>query len=29
MDSLDDLAKFKGKLKGAIILLNKPAELPT
>src|SRR5579862_7088108 len=29
MDSLDDLAKFKGKLKGAIILLNKPADIPT
>jgi carboxypeptidase Q len=29
MDSLDDLAKSKGKLKGAIILLNKPAEIPT
>lgn len=29
MDSLDDLAKFKGKLKGAILLLSKPAEIPT
>lgn len=29
MESLDDLAKFKGKLKGAILLLNKPTELPT
>jgi carboxypeptidase Q len=29
MDSLDDLAKSKGKLKGTIVLLNKPAEIPT
>lgn len=29
MDSPDDLARLKGKLKGAIILLNKPAEIPT
>ncbi|HZU30948.1 MAG TPA: M20/M25/M40 family metallo-hydrolase [Candidatus Angelobacter sp.] len=29
MDSLDDLAKFKGKMKGAILLLNKPATIPT
>src|SRR5262249_35027305 len=25
----DDLAKFKGKLKGAVLLLSKPAEIPT
>jgi carboxypeptidase Q len=29
MDSPDDLARLKGKLKGAIVLLNKPAEIPT
>jgi carboxypeptidase Q len=29
MDSMDDLTKSKGKLKGAIVLLNKPAEIPT
>lgn len=29
IQSMDDLAKFKGKLKGAILLLNKPAEIPT
>src|SRR6185437_2270922 len=29
IESLDDLAKLKGKLKGAILLLNKPAEIPT
>jgi hypothetical protein len=29
MDSLDDITKLKGKLKGAIVLLNKPAEIPT
>ena len=29
MESLEDLAKFKGKLKGAILLLSKPAEIPT
>jgi carboxypeptidase Q len=29
MDSMDDLAKFKGKLKGAILLQNKPAEIPS
>lgn len=29
MDSLDDVNKLKGKLKGAIVLLNKPAEIPT
>src|SRR6476660_2469400 len=28
MESLDDLAKSKGKLKGAIVLLNKPSEIP-
>jgi carboxypeptidase Q len=28
MESPDDLAKFKGKLKGAVVLLNKPAEIP-
>ncbi|HZI55426.1 MAG TPA: M20/M25/M40 family metallo-hydrolase [Verrucomicrobiae bacterium] len=28
MDSLEDLAKSKGKLKGAVVLLNKPAEIP-
>ena len=28
MESLDDLAKSKGKLKGAIVLLNRPAEIP-
>lgn len=27
--SLEDLNKFKGKLKGSIILLNKPSEIPT
>jgi Iap family predicted aminopeptidase len=26
---MDDLTKSKGKLKGAIVLLNKPAEIPT
>jgi hypothetical protein len=29
MDSDADLAKFKGKLKGAIVLMGKPAEIPT
>lgn len=29
IQSMEDLAKFKGKLKGAILLLNKPAEIPT
>ena len=29
MESLDDLAKFKGKIKGAVLLLSKPAEIPT
>lgn len=29
METLDDLAKFKGKLKGAIVLINKPSEIPT
>ena len=28
MDSPDDLAKLKGKLKGAIVLLNSPAVIP-
>jgi carboxypeptidase Q len=28
MDSMDDLVRLKGKLKGAIVLLNKPAEIP-
>jgi carboxypeptidase Q len=28
MDSLEDLAKSKGKLKGAVVLLNKPVEIP-
>ncbi|MGZ4844195.1 MAG: M20/M25/M40 family metallo-hydrolase [Candidatus Angelobacter sp.] len=27
--SFEDLNKFKGKLKGSIILLNKPTEIPT
>jgi hypothetical protein len=29
MDSPDDLAKLKGKLKGAIVLLNTPAVVPS
>lgn len=29
MEGLEEVAKFKGKLKGAIVLMNKPAELPT
>jgi carboxypeptidase Q len=29
IDSVDDLAGLKGKLKGSIVLLNKPAEIPT
>lgn len=28
IESIDDLAKYKGKLKGAIILGSKPAEVP-
>ncbi len=28
MESTEDLSRFKGKLKGAIVLLNKPAEIP-
>lgn len=28
LESPDDLARFKGKLKGSIVLLNKPAEIP-
>src|SRR6202140_3503672 len=29
MDSPEDLARLKGKLKGSIVLLNKPTEIPT
>jgi hypothetical protein len=29
MDSDADVAKFKGKLKGTIVLMGKPAEIPT
>ena len=28
MESMEDLSRFKGKLKGAIVLLNKPSEIP-
>jgi len=28
MESMEDLSRFKGKLKGAIVLLNKPTEIP-
>lgn len=29
IDSENDIAKYKGKLKGAIVLMGKPAEIPT
>ena len=29
VESLDDLARYKGKLKGAVLLASKPAEIPT
>ncbi|HEY7402164.1 MAG TPA: M20/M25/M40 family metallo-hydrolase [Candidatus Angelobacter sp.] len=29
MEGLEEMPKFKGKLKGAIVLMNKPTEIPT